>query len=90
MYFKTVFGVVWTFRDSFVYANAEFVPFGQKSKLSMHESKWVKHQPDGRTFYWRDRKGERKEMNIFFLLFPFSIMIISVVLQRGGKQLVGD
>ena len=72
----------------------QFVLFRQKSKSV---STWltvssVKHQPEGaclieETERKEGRKEGRKE-TIQILLFPSSIF--SIVLQREGKQLVGD
>ena len=67
-----------------------FVLFRKKSKSV---STWltvssVKHQPEGAcSTEETDRKEGRKE-TIQILLFPSSIF--SIVLQREGKQLVGD
>ena len=68
----------------------QFVLFRQKSKSV---STWltvssVKHQPEGACSTEETERKEGRKETIQILLFPSSIF--SIVLQREGKQLVGD
>ena len=68
----------------------QFVLFRQKSKSV---STWltvssVKHQPEGACLTEETERKEGRKETIQILLFPSSIF--SIVLQREGKQLVGD
>ena len=80
--------MAWTFCGSFIFADGEVLCFIGKNhvRLNMTGSFINETSAWGRIFHWKDKKEGIKEFE--FLLFPSSIF--SIVLQRGGTQLVDD
>ena len=83
--------MAWTFCGSFIFADGEVLCFIGKNhvRLNMTGSFINETSAWGRIFHWKDWKDKKEGIKEFeFLLFPSSIF--SIVLQRGGTQLVDD